>query len=88
MRTVLALLLVAIAVSSAVWLVAVYEGDTQQQGGGGPAGNVLPGEQTQKAEWQNPLAVLVGVTGGAIAIAILVGEHRPASRRRGEPSPD
>ncbi len=87
MRTVLALLVVAIALASAGWLVAVYEGDTHQEGGG-PAGNVLPGEQTRKAEWQNPLAVLVGVTGGAIAIAILVGEHRPASRRRGEPSPD
>jgi hypothetical protein len=86
MRSVLAVLIAALALTSAVWLVSVYEGDSSQEGGG-PAGNV-PGVQSSKASWQNPLAVLIGVTGGAIAIAILVGEHRPASRRRGEPSPD
>jgi hypothetical protein len=87
MRTFLALLIAALTLSSAVWLFSVYEGDRSQEGGGGPAGNV-PGEQSGKAEWQNPLAVLIGVTGGAIAIAILVGEHRPASRRVGEVPPD
>jgi hypothetical protein len=84
LRSVLALLIAAIAISSAVWLVSVYEGDSYQEEGGDPAGNVLPGEQSRKAEWQNPLAILIGATGGAIAIAILVGEHRPASRRAGE----
>jgi hypothetical protein len=88
MRSLLAVLIALVALTSAVWLVSVYEGDSAPAGGGGPAGNVLPGEQSQKASWQNPLAVLIGATGGAIAIAILVGEHRPASRRRGEPSPD
>jgi hypothetical protein len=84
LRSVLALLIAAIAISSAVWLVAGYEDDGYQEGGGGPAGNVPPGEQSRKAEWQNPLAILIGATGGAIAIAILVGEHRPASRSVGE----
>jgi hypothetical protein len=88
MRSALALVIAVIALSCAVWLVSVYEGDSAPAGGGGPAGNVLPEAQSQKASWQNPLAVLIGATGGAIAIAILVGEHRPASRRRGEPSPD
>ena len=85
MRTVLALLIAALALSSAGWLVSVYEGDSSS-GGGGPAGSV-PGDQSRRAEWQNPLAVLIGVTGGAIAIALLVGEHRPASRRGGELPP-
>jgi hypothetical protein len=88
MRSVLAVLVAAVAISAAVWLVAVYEGDTSETGGGGPAGSILPEAQSQKASWQNPLAILIGATGGAIAIAILVGEHRPGSRRRGEPSPD
>jgi hypothetical protein len=88
MRTVLALLIAAFALSCAVWLGSVYEGDSAPAGDGGPAGNVLVGEESTKASWQNPLAVLVGATGGAIAIALLVGEHRPGSRRRDEPSPD
>jgi hypothetical protein len=83
MRLVLALLVVVLALASGAWLVAGYEGESYQEDS--PAGVGLAGEQTRKAEWQNPVAVLVGVTGAGIAIAILLGEHVPLRRGGSQP---
>ena len=86
MRLVLALLVVVVALASVAWLVAGYEGESYQEDS--PAGVSLGGEQTRKAEWTTPLAVLVGVTGAGIAIAILLGEHVPSLRRGGDRPPE
>jgi hypothetical protein len=76
-RVILAALVIATSFAAAVWLHSGYEADTTRtttstRGYGGTGTTSVPITFHRKADWQDPLAIFLAITGLGVGVAILL----------------